>query len=125
MQEGLLPVRIMLTVPAYTELPGIGHGFRVYRNPENESQISTLPEVTDVEFDHLGLLALAGLAIVGAVGCGIGSWRHRTDGPVAPVRKRRPFGWHPGQVRPPSSPLRAPPRPGRASGKSTGTNLKS
>ena len=81
--EGPFPTQIEVTVPAYTEIPKIGQNLRLYQNPENKVQISTLPEVTDVEFDHLGLAALAGLATIGGIGCTIFSWLHRDYGLAA------------------------------------------
>jgi len=76
-QEGLFPIQVMAPVPAYTKLPAVGQKLRLYRNPEDETQFSVLPEVTDGQFRHLGLLAVAGLAFAGGAGCGVSSWRQR------------------------------------------------
>jgi hypothetical protein len=94
-QEGLFPVRVMVLVPADTKLPTVGQKLRVYRNPEDETQFSVLPEVTDGQFRHLGLLAIAGLAIAGGAVCGVSSWRQRHDGPQVPFWGSSMPDWDP------------------------------
>ena len=94
-QGGLFPVHVMTEVPEYTKLPAVGHNFRVYRNPDDDTQCSVLPEVTDGKFRHLGLLAIAGLAFSGGAGCGVSSWRQRHDGPKDPFGKSRTSSWDP------------------------------
>ena len=70
-REGLFPVQVEVAAPAYTKPPSVGQILRIYRNPEDESQFSVLPEVTDGRFRHLALLAFAGLAFAGGAGCGV------------------------------------------------------
>jgi restriction system protein len=94
-REGLLPVPVEMAAPAYAKPPSAGQVLRIYRNPEDESQFSVLPEVTDGRFRHLGLLAFAGVAFAGGAGCGVRSWRHRNDGPRALSAGARAPAQHP------------------------------
>ncbi|MGD1030386.1 MAG: restriction endonuclease [Opitutaceae bacterium] len=94
-QDGLFAVQVMVPVPKYTKLPAAGQSLRIYRNPEDGTQFSVLPEVTDGQFRHLGLLAVAGLAFAGGAGCGVSSWRQRHDDPQPPLRKSGAPDWDP------------------------------
>jgi hypothetical protein len=82
-RDGVIYNQIVLTFPPSADLPQRNQDLRIYCDPENPSNISLLPRMTDGHLEHVERWVFAIAAFLGGIVCLVISWRRRLgDDPI-------------------------------------------